>query len=87
MRDPLPVPAAQVQRHFARYQDQALTRPVAVTSRGRPRVIMLSVEEYERLRGRDREVIMVEDLPDDLIDAIATAEPAPEAALHDHEIG
>ena len=54
MEDPLPVPAGEVQRHFALWQDRALTRPVAVTSRGRPRIVMLSVEEYERLGRRDR---------------------------------
>ncbi|WP_424138266.1 type II toxin-antitoxin system prevent-host-death family antitoxin, partial [Roseomonas chloroacetimidivorans] len=50
MAEPLAVPAAEVQRRFALYQDKALTQPVAVTSRGRPRVVMISVEEYERLR-------------------------------------
>ena len=87
MDEPLTVPAGEVQRHFALWQDRALTRPVAVTSRGRPRVIMLSVEEYERLRRRDRQAMRVEDLPDDLVEAIAAAEAPAEARRFDDELG
>lgn len=87
MDEPIPVPAGEVQRHFALWQDRALTRPVAVTSRGRPRVVMISVEEYERLRRRDRQALRVEDLPDDLVDAIAASEPPEEARRLDGEAG
>ena len=81
------VSAAEVQRHFALYQDKALTRAVAVTSRGRPRIVMLSIEEYQRLRRRDRETILVEHLPEALIDAIAAAEPPFEAERFNAELG
>jgi prevent-host-death family protein len=87
MEDPIPVPAGEVQRHFALWQDRALTRPVAVTSRGRPRVVMLSVEEYERLRRHDRRAHRVEDLPKELVNAIAAAEPPKEAHRLDGEVG
>ena len=87
MEEPLMVSAAEVQRHFALYQDKALTRAVAVTSRGRPRIVMLSIEEYQRLRRRDRETILVEDLPEALIDAIAAAEPPFEAERFNAELG
>jgi prevent-host-death family protein len=86
MVEPLSVPAAEVQRHFALYQDKALTQAVAVTSRGRPRVVMISVEEYERLRRRDRQAMMVEELPSDLIEAIAAAQPSDESRRFDDEI-
>jgi hypothetical protein len=48
---------------------------------------MLSVEEYERLRRRDREALRVEELPEDLLDAIAAAEPPVEAHRFDGEVG
>jgi PHD/YefM family antitoxin component YafN of YafNO toxin-antitoxin module len=38
----------------------ALTRPVAITRNGRERLVMISVDEYRRLRRRSREVIRVE---------------------------
>ncbi len=87
MEDPISVPAAEVQRHFALWQDKALTQPVAVTSRGRPRVVMISVEEFQRLRRRDRQALRVEDLPEDLVEAIAATEPLAEARRFDHENG
>jgi len=87
MEDPISVPAAEVQRHFALWQDKALTQPVAVTSRGRPRVVMISVEEFQRLRRRDRQALRVEDLPEELVEAIAATEPPVEARRFDGEIG
>ncbi|ATR19281.1 prevent-host-death protein (plasmid) [Roseomonas sp. FDAARGOS_362] len=86
MAEPLAVPAAEVQRRFALYQDKALTQPVAVTSRGRPRVVMISVEEYERLRRRDRQAMKVEELPPDLVEAIAAAQPSEESRRFDDEV-
>jgi PHD/YefM family antitoxin component YafN of YafNO toxin-antitoxin module len=49
------VPAAEFQRNIGRYQDLALTQPVAVTRNGRERTVMISIEEYQRLKRRDRE--------------------------------
>jgi len=85
MDDPISVPAAEVQRHFALWQDKALTQPVAVTSRGRPRVVMISVEEFQRLRRRDRQALRVEDLPEELIEAIAATEPPAEVRQIDDD--
>ena len=39
---------------FGRYQEVALTEPVAITRNGRERVVILSVDEYHRLKRRDR---------------------------------
>ncbi len=33
---------------------RALQGPVTITQRGKPRLIMLSVEEYNRLRGKQK---------------------------------
>jgi prevent-host-death family protein len=46
------VSAAEFQRNIGRYQDLALTEPVAVTRNGRERTVMISVEEYRRLTHR-----------------------------------
>ena len=40
------ITAVEFQRNFGRYQDTALTEPVAITHNGRERVVMLSVDEY-----------------------------------------
>jgi prevent-host-death family protein len=46
--------ANDLQRNIARGQDAAITSPVAITHHGRPRLVLLSIEEYTRLLDRDR---------------------------------
>ena len=43
--------AAGFGRNIGRYQDIALRQPVAVTRNGRERTVLISTEEYVRLRG------------------------------------
>lgn len=80
------VSAAEFQRNIGRYQDLALTQPVTVTRNGRERTVMISTEEYNRLKRRDREVLRLEDFPEEMIDAIARAEPSRESEAFNHEL-
>jgi prevent-host-death family protein len=75
------VSATEFQQHVGRYQDEALRQPVAITRNGRERLVMLSAEEYRRLKRRDREVIRVEDLGDEEVAKIARGRMDPR---HDH---
>ena len=75
------VSAAEFQRHFGRYQDEALLHPLAITRNGRERLVVLSSEEYHRLRRRSREVLLASDLTDAELDLIAKTEMNPH---HDH---
>jgi len=81
----LTVSSAEFQRNFGRYQDVALTEPVAVTRNGRERLVVLSAEEYRRLKRRDREVLGLEDFTEADLQAIRAAEPPPEAVAFDDE--
>ena len=47
---------------------------------------MISVEEYERLRRRDRQAMKVEELPPDLVEVIAAAQPSEESRRFDDEV-
>jgi prevent-host-death family protein len=67
------VSAADFQRHFGRYQDIALTQAVSVTRNGRERTVLISVDEYQRLKRRDREVLGLEDFTDADIAALEAA--------------
>jgi prevent-host-death family protein len=78
--------AAEFQRHFGRYQDEALTQPVAITRNGRERLVMLSADEYRRLKRRDREVLRAGDLSDADVEAIAKTEMDPRHAHLDEEL-
>ena len=80
------VSAAEFQRNIGRYQDMALTQPVAVTRNGRERTVMISTEEYNRLKRRDREVLSLDDFTEEDIAAIEAAEPPVEAEAFNHEL-
>lgn len=80
------ISSAEFQRNFGRYQDVALTEPVAITRNGRERVVVLSVDEYHRLKQRDRQVLSLVDFNEADLQAILAAEPPPEAATFDHEV-
>jgi prevent-host-death family protein len=80
------VPAAEFQRNIGRYQDLALTRPVEVTRNGREGTVLISVEEYRRLKRRDRQVMSLEDFTDEDIAALERAEPPTATAAFDHEL-
>jgi prevent-host-death family protein len=73
MDDPVKVTAAEFQRSIGVYQDMALTRPVSITKNGRERTVLLSAEEYARLKRRDRRAIAAGQLSDPQIEAVRTA--------------
>jgi prevent-host-death family protein len=73
------VSAAEFQRNIGRYQDLALTQAVAVTRNGRERTVLISVDEYQRLKRRDRQVLTLGDFTAEDITALEAAR-APDAA-------
>jgi prevent-host-death family protein len=87
MGDMVKVSSAEFQKNFGRYQDVALTQPVTVTRNGRDRTVVISAEEYHRLKRRDRRVVALSDFTQEDIAAIERADPPLEAARFDHELG
>ena len=80
------VTSAEFQKNIGRYQDMALTQPVTVTRNGRDRTVILSADEYARLKRRDRRVMGIGDFTADDIAAIEQAEPPAQAARFDKEV-
>lgn len=80
------ISSAEFQRHFGRYQDVALTEPVAITRNGRERVVVLSVDEYQRLKRRDRIVLSVDDFTEEDLQNIRKAEPPIESIAFNSEL-
>jgi PHD/YefM family antitoxin component YafN of YafNO toxin-antitoxin module len=78
MTDKATVPATQFSRNFAHYQDEAIrTKVIVVTSHDRVVGGFLSAEEfahYQELKRREREVLRVGDLADDVVADIQAAE-------------
>lgn len=85
MNDMVRVSAGEFGREVGRYQDLALTQPVIVTRNGRDRTVMISVDEYRRLKRRDRIVRAAWEFSAQELEAIRRAEPPEEAAAFDHE--
>ena len=84
--DKLKVSDEDFQRHIGRYQDIALRQPVAVTRDGRETIVLISTEEYERLKRRDRDVLSLEDFSEADIESLERSRPAPESRAFDHEL-
>jgi prevent-host-death family protein len=80
------ISSAELQKKFGSLADKALTEPVTITRNGRDRLVLLSVEEYERLKRRDRRVVRLEDFADEEIALIARAEVPAEYAHLDAEL-
>ena len=80
------VTSSNFQRHIGHYQDRSLVEPVLVTCNGRERHVLLSADEYHRLKRRDRQVMTLADFSEADLEAIRKAEPPAEAASFNHEV-
>ncbi len=67
------VTITELQRHIGDIQELVLKEPVSITRNGREKYILLSTEEYRRLKRRDRQVMGVEELSEEDIRDIASA--------------
>lgn len=78
---------AEVQQGFRALADRARHEPVAITTKdGREELVVLSVEEYARLKRRDRRVGLTEDLPEEWVEAVRNAKVPDEFAALDAEL-
>ena len=68
------------------YQDQAQREPVMIMKHNREHTVLISAEEYHRLKRRDRQVFRVGELSEADIAAIAAMEPPPESEAFDQEL-
>ena len=75
------VSSTDLSNKLGQYQDEALKRPLIITKNNRDRLVMLSIEEYRRLKQLDRKVLFVKELTDSDLEAISRAEVPIE---HDH---
>ena len=80
------ISSADLQKQFGTVADKALREPVTITRNGRDRLVLMSVEEYERLKRRDRRVVRLEDFTDEEMALIAAADVPAERAYLDAEL-
>lgn len=67
----LKVSSADVQKNFSAYRAAAENEPVQVSHYNKPSVVIISAEEYGRLKARDKISMATEELPEWLVDQIA----------------
>ena len=75
------VSASEFQKSFDAMSDKASREPIAITKQGLDRLVVMSAEEYARLKRRDRKVHASGELPDDLLAAVERSIVDPR---HDH---
>ena len=78
------VSSADVQKNFGEYRVIAEGRPVHVMHYNKPSVVILSADEYRRLKARDKVPMATEDLPEWLVEQIAASEMDPKYSHLDH---
>lgn len=71
------VSSTEFGKEVGRYQDAALSQPVIVTRNGRDRTVMISAEEYYRLKRRDRQVFAAGEMPEEMVEAVRNSEMDP----------
>jgi prevent-host-death family protein len=81
------VPSSELQKQFGRYSDEAMIRPVGVSRNGRVRFVMVPIEDYDRMRRRERVAGRAEDLDDNTLEAIRAVQPAAECDVAEAQLG
>lgn len=79
------VTAADLAKQFGKYRDLALREPVSVTHHGRETVVILSADEYRRLKSfDDRQVFLAHEIPKEWREALEKSEPPAWTSELDH---
>lgn len=66
------ISTAEFMRHFGRYHDEAQRQPITLTKHGRPSVVVVPIELFERMAGMEdpRRVYKTNETPPGLADMI-----------------
>lgn len=80
------VSTAEFIKNYGSLADRALGEPVTITKNGRDRLVVISADEYARLKRCDRRVFGAGELSEAQIAALLTAEVPAEYAHLDAEL-
>lgn len=62
------VTSAEFQKNFGTYKDAAQRGPVTITNHGRESLVVLSADEYKRLKSMDtRQAYFAHEIPEDML--------------------
>ncbi len=80
------VSASEFQQAFGALSDKARHEPVVITKHGRDSLVVMSAEEWRRLKRRDRQVGLTTELPEEWVEAVRNAKVPDEFAHLDAEL-
>ena len=80
------VTASEFQQAFGQLSDKARREPVVITKHGRDSLVVMSTEEWTRLKRRDRQVGLTTELPEEWVEAVRNAKVPDEFAHLDAEL-
>ena len=83
---PAKVTASEFQQAFGSLSDKARHEPVVITKHGRDSLVVMSAEEWARLKRRDRQVGLTVDLSEEWVEAVRNAKAPDEFAYLDAEL-
>jgi prevent-host-death family protein len=84
--EPTKVTASEFQQAFGMLSDKARHEPVVITKHGRDSLVVMSAEEWARLKRRDRQVGLTTELPDEWVEAVRSAKVPEEFASLDADL-
>ena len=79
------VSSGEFLKAYGRISETALREPVSITNHGRDRLVLLSADEYRRLKRNDRVALSIWELSEEDIEALRISDAPEEAAQFDHE--
>lgn len=84
--DTIKVTATEFQNAVGMFSDKALREPVTITKQGRDHLVLLSAEEFIRMKRRERKTGLASDISEEMLAAVIAAEPPAEASAFNHEV-
>lgn len=78
--------SVEVSKAFGRFGRQALREPLTITNHGEPSLVLLSHEEFQRLKRRDRQVLTLADFTAEDRAAVAASRSPKEADAFNDEL-
>ena len=80
------VSSGEFLKSYGRVSETALREPVSITSHGRERLVLISAEEYRRLKVNDRQPLYPWELDDAGIAALEAAQAPVDTKRFDAEV-
>ncbi len=81
------VSASEFLKNYGLFREKAQREPVTITNHGRDSLVLVSADEYQRLKSFDtRKAYYAHELPEEWQEALEQAKPPAWTAKYNHEL-